>query len=207
MQWPLDPMTLMWIQVATGALGMLTLVFLVRSMWRKLGYMLDVQVYFSPKGGCQAAIVREMMQARSEILVQAYSFTADPLTFALVELKKKGVTVDIILDKSNEIDRYSDLRVFIENSMDVKIDHDHAIAHNKIMIIDKKVLITGSYNFTNQAESDNAENVVIIKGNSQLIQQYRENFLKHRDHAKPAQLREGDLRDRRQVQPTQTKAA
>ena len=197
MQWPIDPMTLMWIQVATGALGMLTLVFLVRSLSRKLGFMQDIQVYFSPKGGCQAAIVREMMQARSEILVQAYSFTADPLTFALVELKKQGVVVDIILDKSNEIDRYSDLHFFIENSMDVKIDHEHAISHNKIMIIDKKVVITGSYNFTNQAEGDNAENVVIIKGNPQIAQWYRENFFKHRDHAKPAQIREGEIRDRR----------
>ncbi|MSQ95480.1 MAG: phospholipase D family protein [Gemmataceae bacterium] len=207
MEWPLDPMKLMWIQVATGALGMLTLVFLARWLWRKVGSVLDIQVYFSPKGGCQAAIVREMMQARSEILIQAYSFTADPLTFALVELKKQGVAVDIILDKSNEIDRYSDLHFFIENSMDVKIDHEHAIAHNKIMIIDRKVVITGSYNFTNQAEGDNAENVIVIKGNPELVNAYRENFFKHRDHAKPAQIREGEGRDRRGGPPPQKAAA
>jgi len=41
--------------------------------------------------------------------------------------------------------------------MDAKIDHEHAIAHNKIIIIDKRVVITGSYNFTNQAEHENAE--------------------------------------------------
>lgn len=64
-----DPMTLMWIQVATGATGMLTLVFLFRMVVRKLGFVLDIQAYFSPKGGCQAAIVRELMKANSEILV------------------------------------------------------------------------------------------------------------------------------------------
>lgn len=193
-----DPMTLMWIQVATGATGMLTLVYLFRMALRKLGFILEVQAYFSPKGGCQAAIVRELMKARREILVQAYSFTADPLTFALVEMKKAGVTVDIVLDKSNEVDRYSDLHFFIENQMDVKIDHDHAISHNKIVIIDKKVLITGSYNFTNQAENENAENVIIIKGHPELVQQYRDNFFKHREHAKPAKIREGEIKDRRQ---------
>lgn len=198
MTWPLDPMTLMWIQVATGAMGTMTLVYLWRIVRRKLGFVLGVEVYFSPNGGCQAAIVRELMQAKSEVLVQAYSFTADPLTFALVELKKSGVIVDIILDKSNEIDRYSDLHFFIENQMDVKIDHEHAISHNKIIIIDKKVVVTGSYNFTNQAEGENAENVVIIKGNPELVNQYRENFFKHRDHAKPAQIREGMQKDRRQ---------
>jgi phosphatidylserine/phosphatidylglycerophosphate/cardiolipin synthase-like enzyme len=207
MQWPLDPMTLMWIQVSTGALGMLTLVFLARWLWRKVGSVQEIEIYFSPKGGCQAAIVREMMQAKSEILVQAYSFTADPLTFALVELKKKGVVVDIVLDKSNEIDRYSDLHFFIENSMDVKIDHEHAISHNKIMIIDRKVVITGSYNFTNQAEGDNAENVIIIKGNPELVNAYRENFFKHREHSKPAQIREGEGRDRRGGPPLQKAAA
>ena len=197
MSWPLDPMTLMWIQVTTGATGMLTLVYMFRWLARKLGYILSVEAYFSPKGGCQAAIVRELMKAKSEILVQAYSFTADPLTFALIEVKKQGVIVDILLDKSNEIDRYSDLHFFIENQMDVKIDHEHAIAHNKIIIIDKKVVITGSYNFTNQAESENAENVVIIQGHPELVAAYRENFFKHRDHAKPAQIKEGEMKDRR----------
>ena len=192
MDWPLDPMTLMWIQVATGATGMLTLVYAVRWLGRKLGYVLDVTAYFSPKGGCQDAIVRELKSARREILVLAYSFTADPLTFGLVEAKKRGLTVEIVLDKSNELEHYSDLHFFIENSMDVKIDHDHAIAHNKVIIIDKSTVITGSYNFTNQAENENAENLLIIKGHPELVSRYRENFFHHRDHAKPAQIREAD---------------
>jgi phosphatidylserine/phosphatidylglycerophosphate/cardiolipin synthase-like enzyme len=197
MQWPPDPMTLMWIQVATGAMGMLTLVFLFRFILSKFSASTaqEVAVYFSPKGGCQAAIVRELMKAKSEILVQAYSFTADPLTYALVEAKKQGITVDIILDKSNETDRYSDLSIFLEKGLEVKIDHEHAIAHNKIIIIDQQVVITGSYNFTNQAEGENAENVVVLKGNPALIAAYRENFMKHRDHAKAAQVR--DAVDRR----------
>ena len=201
MRWPLDPMTLMWIQVATGALGMLTLVYLYRGLLRKLGFILDIKAFFSPKGGCQEAIVAELKKARREILVQAYSFTADPLTFGLVDAKKRGVTVEIVLDKSNEVDRYSDLHFFIENQMDAKIDHEHAIAHNKIIIIDKKVLITGSYNFTNQAEHENAENLMIIKGYPEMVTWYRENFFKHRDHSKPAQIKEGEMKDRRPAQP------
>jgi phosphatidylserine/phosphatidylglycerophosphate/cardiolipin synthase-like enzyme len=190
-----DPMTLMWIQVATGAFGTLTLVFAFRWVLRKLGFILQVRAFFSPKGGCQEAIVAELKKARREILVQAYSFTADPLTFALVEAKKNGVIVEVVLDKSNEVDRYSDLHFFIENQMDVKIDHSHAIAHNKIIIIDKKVLITGSYNFTNQAENENAENLMIVTGHPELVAWYRDNFFKHHEHSKPAELRE--IKDRR----------
>src|SRR5262245_61499279 len=192
MKWPLDAMTLMWIQMATGATGMLTLVYLWRILAHKAGYLPEIAAHFSPKGGCHDAIVRELKAARREILVQAYSFTADPLTFALVNAKKQGITVDIVIDKSNEIERYSDLHILLEQGMEVKVDHDHAIAHNKIIIIDKTTLITGSFNFTNQAEHENAENLLIIKGHPELISRYRENFFHHRDHAKPAQIREAD---------------
>ena len=197
MTWPLDPMTLMWIQVTTGAMGMLTLVYLFRGLTRKFGSVLDIQAHFSPKGGCQDAILRELKAARGEILVLAYSFTAEPLALAMVEAKKQGVTVEIVLDKSNELERYSDLHILLEQGMDVLIDHDHAIAHNKIIIIDKTTLITGSFNFTNQAEHENAENLLIIKGQPDLINRYRENFFKHREHAKPAQIKEGEMKDRR----------
>src|ERR1022692_19334 len=197
MTWPLDPMTLMWIQVTTGAMGMLTIVYMFRWLACKLGYVPDMKAHFSPKGGCQDAILAELKAARREILVQAYSFTAEPLALAMVEAKKNGITVEIVLDKSNELERYSDLHILMEQGMDVKIDHDHPIAHNKIIIIDKKTLITGSFNFTNQAEHENAENLLIIKGQPELINRYRENFFKHREHAKPAQIKEGEMKDRR----------
>lgn len=194
----IDPMTLMWIQFATGAMGMMTLVYLWRTLLRKFGYVSDIKAHFSPKGGCQEAILRELKAARREILVQAYSFTAEPLALAMVEAKKNGVTVEVVLDKSNEIERYSDLKILIDNAMDVKIDHEHAIAHNKIIIIDKATLITGSFNFTNQAEHENAENLMIIKGHPELVAWYRDNFFKHREHSKPAQIKEGEMKDRRQ---------
>lgn len=188
--WPIDPMTLMWIQVATGFSGALTLVFIARAIGKRLGRVLSLDVFFSPKGGCQEAIVKELQKARKEILVQAYSFTADPLTFALVEAKKRGVDVVVLLDRSNETDRYSDLRIFLDQGLDPLIDAEHAIAHNKIILVDQKVIITGSYNFTNQAEGDNAENVVIIKGHPELVQKYRTNFMNHKLHCKAAQLKE-----------------
>jgi PLD-like domain len=202
-----DPITLMWIQISTGVTGTLTVLYLLRILMRKLGFILEIQAFFSPKGGCQEAIIRELQKARREILVQAYSFTADPLTMALVEAKKRGVQVDIIFDKSNEVERYSELHVFIEHGLDPHVDHDHAIAHNKIILIDKSVLITGSYNFTNQAEHDNAENMMIIKGHPELVKWYRDNFFKHRGHAKAPQIKEGEAKDRRAPHAQTQKAA
>lgn len=199
-EWLYDP--LMWLQVATGAMGMLTAVYAWRILSRKLGYALHVRAHFSPKGGCQDAILHELRKARHEILVQAYSFTADPLTNYLVEAKQRGITVEIVLDKSNEMEKYSDLHILLEKGMDVKIDHSHAIAHNKIILIDKRILITGSFNFTNQAEHENAENLLIIRGHLDLMDVYRENFFKHREHSKPAVMREAkDSRSHSETHP------
>jgi len=62
------------------------------------------------------------------------------------------------------------------------IDAKHAIAHNKIMIIDKETVITGSFNFTKAAEQKNAENVLILK-NKELARIYIDNWMKHRNHS------------------------
>jgi phosphatidylserine/phosphatidylglycerophosphate/cardiolipin synthase-like enzyme len=180
---------MLWIEIGTGFTGALTLVFLVRAALRRLGMMPLIHAHFSPKGGCQEAVVHELKKARREILVQAYSFTADPLTYALVDAKKRGVHVEILLDKSNEVERYSDLHIFLDQGLHPLIDANHAIAHNKVMIIDQKVLVTGSYNFTNQAEAENAENLLILTGHPELVALYRQNFLTHKGHSKPAQLK------------------
>jgi phosphatidylserine/phosphatidylglycerophosphate/cardiolipin synthase-like enzyme len=186
----------MWIYMATGFTGAWTLVFLLRTGLRKLGWMSTTAVYFSPKGGCQEAVVKELRAARREILVQAYSFTSDPITLALIDAKKRGVHVELILDKSNETERYSELHVFLEKGLAPLIDAHHAIAHNKVMIIDRTTIVTGSFNFTNQAELENAENLLILKGYGELVQAYRQSFLAHKAHSKAAEIKTPVDKDR-----------
>jgi phosphatidylserine/phosphatidylglycerophosphate/cardiolipin synthase-like enzyme len=173
----------------------MTLMFLWRSLLRKLGLILDIRVFYSPKGGCQEAVVQELHRARREILVMAYSFTNDAITQALVEAKKRGLDVDILLDHSNEKERYTELHVFLQHGLDPHIDADHPIAHNKIILVDRRVVITGSYNFTNQAEHENAENLLIIKGHPELPRLYRDNFYKHKAHCKAAEVRPPEAHD------------
>ena len=140
------------------------------------------QVYFSPNGGCTAAIVKEITDAKSEILVQAYSFTSTPIAKALVEAHKRGVKVEAILDKSQRTEKYSSATFLANSGIPTFIDARHAIAHNKIMIIDKTTVITGSFNFTRAAEEKNAENLIIIKS-KELASIYIENWKKHKEHS------------------------
>lgn len=143
-----------------------------------------VDAYFSPRGGCTKAVVDEIDKAKTTIHVQAYSFTSVPIAEAILRAKERGVQVNAILDKSNQTDKYSAATMLENHDIPVLIDAQHAIAHNKIIIIDKSVLLTGSFNFTKAAEESNAENLLIIRGNDELVHKYLDNFTTHRDHAK-----------------------
>jgi phosphatidylserine/phosphatidylglycerophosphate/cardiolipin synthase-like enzyme len=175
-----------WLLVATGFTGALTLAHFLRQFHRWWVPPLALSVHFSPKGGCTDVVVREIKNARHEILVQAYSFTSDPITLGLIDAKKRGVNVEILLDRSNDADAHSDLHILLEKGLPPLIDAKHAIAHNKIMIIDKRVVLTGSFNFTNQAEHENAENLVVIQGAPEVVNSYRENFHAHKEHCQKA---------------------
>jgi phosphatidylserine/phosphatidylglycerophosphate/cardiolipin synthase-like enzyme len=122
-----------------------------------------IEVYFSPKGGCTQAVVKEIAAARSTILVQAYSFTSAPIAKAFVNAHKRGADVLIILDKSNHTEKYSSADFLHNVGIGVQIDARHQIAHNKIMVIDSQTVITGSFNFTKAAEENNAENLLVIR--------------------------------------------
>jgi phosphatidylserine/phosphatidylglycerophosphate/cardiolipin synthase-like enzyme len=63
------------------------------------------------------------------------------------------------------------------------IDDKHAIAHNKIIIIDQSSIITGSFNFTKAAEEKNAENLLVIRGDDALVKKYLANFKEHLGHS------------------------
>lgn len=143
-----------------------------------------VQLYFSPNGGCTDAIVKEINNSKTEILFQAYSFTSAPIAKALLEAHKRGVKVEAILDKSQRKQNYSSATFLANSRIPTFIDDVHAIAHNKIIIIDGTTVITGSFNFTKAAEEKNAENLLIIKS-PELAKLYTENWKNHREHSEP----------------------
>ena len=144
----------------------------------------SVAVYFSPKGGCTDAVVKEIAAARSTILVQAYSFTSAPIAKAIVEAHKRGVDVQVVLDRSNRTEKYSSADFVVHMGIPVRIDAQHAIAHNKVMVIDGQVVITGSFNFTKNAEESNAENLLVIRS-PDLAAKYAANWKVHADHSEP----------------------
>jgi len=120
--------------------------------------------------------------------VQTYSFTSRPIAEAIVKAKKAGVHVEIIMDKSNRSAKYSAGDFTAHMGIPTYIDSEHAIAHNKIIIIDRETVITGSFNFTKAAEEKNAENLIILKS-KELAGVYLKNWEQHKVHSSAYQCR------------------
>ena len=141
-----------------------------------------VQVFFSPHGGATEAVVNALDGATNSVLVQAYSFTSAPIARALVEAGHRHINVQLILDKSQRTEKYSEADFLSRQGIPTMIDAEHAIAHNKVMIIDGYLVLTGSFNFTRAAEDNNAENLLVIN-DPVLAKRYTENWHAHESHS------------------------
>lgn len=128
----------------------------------RVGGISSLEIYFSPDGGCTSAIIQQINNSQRTIQLQAYSFTSKKIASALVAAHRRGIKVSVILDKSQRTDRYSSATFLNNQGIKTHIDDNHAIAHNKVIIIDGRTVITGSFNFSSAAEERNAENLLII---------------------------------------------
>ncbi|WP_353139146.1 phospholipase D family protein [Limnohabitans sp.] len=138
-------------------------------------------VYFTPPGDVAAAIVKAIDASEHEVLVQAYGFTHNGMAQALVRAHQRGVKVRVLLDKKSESSNRYVIAVLNDADMAVRHDGKHAIAHNKVMLIDRTIVITGSFNFTNSAATRNAENLLVLKS-AELAETYRLQWQHHWAH-------------------------
>ena len=149
-----------------------------------------LQVLFTPDDDATTLIRQAIYDARTQVLVQAYSFTSKPIAEALINAKRRGVDVQVITDAEQMLRmERSKVPTVAAGGVPVYVDSQHDSAHNKVMVIDagsaSPVVITGSFNFTHAAQFRNAENLLIFRGNRELTAAYLENWRRHREHSQP----------------------
>lgn len=134
-----------------------------------------IENYFSPMEPVRDRIVAYLAEAERSVDVMAFSFTADEIGEAMIERHQAGVPVRVVFENRNaagigsEFDRLSDVGI------DVLKDGNCYTMHHKVIIIDQRIVITGSYNFTARAENVNDENLLIIN-DAALAAGYQEEF-------------------------------
>ncbi len=122
-----------------------------------------LEVYFSPDDGVSNHILTLVGSAQQSVYFMAYSFTADELAEVLLARAAAGVEVKGVF----EADQYSanigtEFDHLLDGGLPVRLDGNPDHMHHKVILIDGQIVITGSYNFSANAEEVNDENVLVI---------------------------------------------
>jgi len=135
------------------------------------------RTYFSPKGGGQEAILEELKKAKKSLRFMVFSMTDKAMNDVVLEKQmKENVKVDGLFDDCMARSSYSSYKVFkTDPSIQLYRDGNQALMHHKVIVIDDETVVTGSFNFSANAEVTNNENILIIKS-ANIAKQYDAEF-------------------------------
>lgn len=138
-----------------------------------------VEIYFSPQGGIRDKIINVINLSKSNIDIAIFDFTSNEVAQALKNAKERGVNIRLIMDSRQAKGPHSQYEYFKNNGFEVRLKKGkgQGIMHNKVCIFDNRLVMTGSYNISENAERFNYENVVFISDKN-VIQKYQEMFEK-----------------------------
>jgi phosphatidylserine/phosphatidylglycerophosphate/cardiolipin synthase-like enzyme len=141
-------------------------------------------VYFSPNGGARDAILEVVRSARQTILMHAYVLYSTRLAGALVRAHQRGMQLHVLLDATAQPHHppVPAVAPLVAAGIAISLDAQHTWAHDKVMILDGEVVITGSYHWTIAAERDNSENPLVIR-DPRLAEVYTAYWRRHADHS------------------------
>ncbi len=154
-----------------------------------------LEVSFSPNEGAQALVIKTIATAQREIHMLAYSFTSSPVTQALLAARKRGVDIKLVVDQAHNLNQdhsakaRSALSSLATAGVDVRVTNAFAIHHDKSIVVDRKHVQLGSFNYSAAAESKNSENVLVNWDNPALAAIYLKHFT--RNYAQSVVFRAG----------------
>ena len=141
-----------------------------------------IENYFAPKDGVADKITARLAQAKQSIHFLAFSFTSDPIGSAMLARAKAGVSVAGVFEKTGSETQFSEYGKMRKAKLDVLQDGNPYVMHHKVIIIDGRTVIFGSFNFSNNADKDNDENLLIIDDPT-LAQAFEAEFQRVREVA------------------------
>lgn len=134
-----------------------------------------LEVYFSPDDGTQNHLLDLIVEADQSIYFLAYAFTSEELADALIERYQEGIKVSGVVDENQAANADSQFETLLASGISVRLDGNPHSMHHKVLLIDGKIVVTGSYNFSNNAELRNDENTLIIY-NSDIASLYQAEY-------------------------------
>jgi len=144
-----------------------------------VGLVWGSEAYFSPDGGIQIQIIKRVNLSRTSIDIAMYSLTDGRIAQALADARRRGVVVRLIRDKSQSRGKHDENYFLRSNGIQIKVmkGKNRGIFHDKFAIFDNKLVETGSFNWTVNAERYNHENAIFFT-DPELIEAFRKEFEK-----------------------------
>ena len=122
-----------------------------------------VENYFAPEDGVAGHIAARIRQAQRSIRFMAFSFTHDGIGQAIRERAQAGVSVSGVFERTGSETRFSEFGKLKQAGLDVYQDGNPYVMHHKVFILDDRTVIFGSFNFSDGADKENDENVLIVE--------------------------------------------
>ncbi len=134
-----------------------------------------LRAHFSPGEDCLDCITDMLRGARSHLDICVFTITDDRISREILAAAERRVRLRIITDDDKAMDRGSDVYTLRAEGVEVRVDRTPHHMHHKFMIADRRVLLTGSYNWTRSAANYNHENVVALSEPA-LVAEFSETF-------------------------------
>lgn len=135
----------------------------------------QVQVYFAAEDEVISHLIPLVTAAKKSLHIMAFSFTQNDLTEAVLDRARKGVAVKAIFETRGSETQYSALRPLFCAGIPARQDGNPGTFHHKVIVIDGKTVVTGSLNFSENADNSNDENTIILT-NTDIAAQYLAEF-------------------------------
>ena len=134
-----------------------------------------VVVFTSEDPALEQAIIPIVKSAMQSIRFMTFSFTDFPLAEAMIERSKNGVDVSGVFERVGSDTEASELKTLICADVPARRDGNPSFMHHKVIVIDERIVVTGSMNYSSNAEESNDENVLIID-NAEIARLYMQEF-------------------------------
>jgi len=135
----------------------------------------SAQVFFCPEDNCADQLISHIDMAEDEIVIAIYSFTLDGIADALLRAKERGVLIRVVFDNQQAANQYSEDEKLLDAGIPIVIKSGSGYMHNKFIVIDRKKVLTGSFNYSSNADTKNDENLILIIS-EELAEKYFSEF-------------------------------
>ncbi|XP_035419204.1 mitochondrial cardiolipin hydrolase [Cygnus atratus] len=129
-----------------------------------------------PRGDCAfSRLLRHLLSARRSLELCLFAFSSPQLGRAVRLLHRRGVRVRVVTDAQYMALKGSQIGLLRHAGIQVRHDQESGFMHHKFAIVDRKMLITGSLNWTTEAIQNNRENILIME-DAEYVQPFLEEF-------------------------------